>query len=230
MDIGSSFQNYFNLNNQSIFQMCLTVCTHIWNQRLYKCKVGPQEDCMDAEDGLSRISFHTGRESMGVFWLALVCSPPGKQTAWPGWKHLWPRGKLLVEVNEYCQWFGVGLRTCCCLLISTHRALLRARMEFWPLQRCAWSEMCEPAIALFSLLNSFSRAASFHNPWRGILALCLDSKTQNPSVDVLRSSLWYQSAWFSILGTEKSNSTAASGVGENSEQGEGNLSLDNSWI
>lgn len=139
-------------------QMCLPVGTHIWNQGLNKCKVGPQEKYMVAEDGLSRASFHTGSESMGVFWLALVSSPPGK----------------------YCQWFGVGVRTCC-LLIPTHSALLWASMELWPQHRCAWSEMCEPGIFLFSLLNSFIRAASFHSPWQGILTLCLDSQdTKSP--------------------------------------------------
>lgn len=159
MDIGSWLQNFFNLNSQSIFQMCVSSQYSYTKPGLNKCKVGPQKNCMDAEDGLSRISFHTGSKSVGVFWLALVSSPPGK----------------------YCQWFGVGLRTCCCLLIPTDSALLHARVELWPQHRCAWSEIHEADISLFSLLNSFSRAASFYNPWQGILTLCLDSKTQSVS-------------------------------------------------
>lgn len=100
------------------------------------------------------------------------------------------------------------------VLLTT--GMLCARMEFWPLRRHAWSEMCEIAISLFSLLNSFSKAASFHNPWKVILSLYLDSKTQSLSVDVLlRPSLWYQSAWFNIPRIKKSNSTATTGMGEN---------------
>lgn len=59
---------------------------------------------------------------MRVLRLARVGSAPGERATWPGWKHLSPCGKLAVGMNEYCQLFSVGLRTCRELSIPTQSA------------------------------------------------------------------------------------------------------------
>lgn len=138
----------------------------------------------------------------------LVSSPPGK----------------------YCQWFGVGVRTCCCLLIPTHSALLHARLELWPQHRCAWSKMYESGISLFSLLNSFIRAASFHNPWQGILTLCLDSKTQSLSCRCSQTLSLVPLSLIQHRRDQERQFYCCFRGGGNREEGEGNLCLDNSWI
>lgn len=209
MDIGSWFQNYFNLNNQSIFQMCLPVGTHIWNLRLNKCKVGPQENSMDAEECLSMISFHTGSESMGVFWLVLFSSPPGKYCQW----FVLDWGPVVV-----C-WFPLTI-LCYVLGWSCDLSIgvpgVKCVNRIYP-SSAGWTVSAEQP--LFKTLAGHPHSLSWLQDTKSLLFL-----------DVLRPSLWYQLAWFSILGTKKSSCTAASGVGRNSEGGERNLSLDNSWI